>query len=572
MGLATVILVTAGTMATSHAEFKFGLLDVRMEVTGVTKESETSTERYTFTVEVTNPTTRTTYTDYLELVTYQGRHENECSGQYEERLEPGETAALTGCYTIPKGGEPVGIDILGTTDGDAEYLNFLAVLPFTTDFWTDCRSYLYDYEPDICLYSQSISDLVEDVQSEADVAGAPTTDVNSLTTTTTTTTVTGDAPDKPATIYIAADLAHYDWDVNRLTIEFVDEINPFIIDAPRVVVADGTCAISLTSEEYDWDNWDTQAATFTLTEENLKTLASMADPVVHVQEGAFSTFDGTMKLSAFDVPLDSTGKIQGTRIPCAITYGFSEAILGAYAYNYTETIQAVHDGFGAWSDLNPDLVFEYVDDDPLIVVEWSEYHPDHVGLACFDCLVNGASMEVILYSYDCNGARTHYTPNNIRNTVAHELGHIFGLEHHIDETHLMYGAGDVYTQDPFLTLGYAIPEQLPEGIIGEQAIRDGLADLDLMLDGMSTELDEAVAALDRYVDRHSTGETSDTIYFDTQSQADRYNRMIREYNNMYDEYSATVDEYNVLVDELNCMLGIPPEDREQTAAEQDGTT
>ena len=61
-------------------------------------------------------------------------------------------------------------------------------------------------------------------------------------------------------------------------------------------------------------------------------------------------------------------------------------------------------------------------------------------------------------------------PNGTRNTMAHELGHIPELEHHTNQTHLMYGSN--YAEDPFRTRGCIVPELLPDGFIGEQNTTD----------------------------------------------------------------------------------------------------
>ena len=141
-----------------------------------------------------------------------------------------------------------------------------------------------------------------------------------------------------------------------------------------------------------------------------------------------------------------------------------------HARNYTLTLWAIQACFDAWTELNPGLVFAEVEDDPLIWISWEEYHPGHIGRACVDCLSGGASMGTILYGYNCRSERIYYMPNNIRSTIAHEFCHVLGLEHHADPEHLVYGSD--YVVDPFPTLGYTVPEQLPEGFIGEQEMLD----------------------------------------------------------------------------------------------------
>ena len=96
--------------------------------------------------------------------------------------------------------------------------------------------------------------------------------------------------------------------------------------------------------------------------------------------------------------------------PRVITYGFNDPLLRAYARNYTRTLQAIQDGFGAWAELNPGLTFARMGDNPLIRINREEYDPGHAGRACLDCLSRGASVDVILYNCNCRSGRICQSP------------------------------------------------------------------------------------------------------------------------------------------------------------------
>lgn len=350
--------------------------------------------------------------------------------------------------------------------------------------------------------------------------------------------------------------AEYDWDGNALVLNFTGEINRFRVDMAEITIADEPCAVTLTHEEYGAASRDSLSFTIHLNEAHRSEISKMREPIVRVHPGAFTTLDGTM-LAPSDVPLNVTGNVPDATAPCVITYGFNDPLLRVHARNYTQTLQAIQDGFDAWSRLNPGLAFAEVEDGPLIWVSWKEYHSEHIGLACKDCLSRGAFMDIILYSYNCRSERVYYMPNNIRNTIAHEFGHILGLEHHTNQTHLMYGPD--YAVDPFLTLGYTIPEELPGGLIGERELLDRYWELNGILNKTEAALVELDADIERYADRHAVKRSGGAIYFETDGQVNRYNGMIKEYNTLVDTYNTNLDESNGLAEELNCMNEpVPP--------------
>lgn len=341
------------------------------------------------------------------------------------------------------------------------------------------------------------------------------------------------------------DGARYDPNDNVLTLNFTGRINPFTVDMTKITVADASCTLTFTWQEYDRPGQDRLSITINPNEAHRETLAKMNQPAVRVSEGAFIALEDGIALGPAAVWLEVAGTTRGDSAPCVITYGFNSLLLDVYATNSAETMQAIHGGFEVWTELNPEFEFARTDDpSPFIWINLDEYHHTHVGLACVDCLTNGAEIDITLYDYDCRNARVPYTPEYIRLVMAHEFGHIIGLGHHTNKTHLMYGFEDESALDPFPTLGYAIPDITYEWrLVGERELVEELR-------SVNATIREAEAAYDRFFDRYGD-RRSDGVYFETQNQVNKAKRLQKEYNNL-------IDEYNGVVGELNCMRDIPP--------------
>jgi len=101
---------------------------------------------------------------------------------------------------------------------------------------------------------------------------------------------------------------------------------------------------------------------------------------------------------------------------------------------------------------------------------------DYVGLFCANGCSDGNFSGVIDDEIGGGGPQilidtgTEYCPRgneysvlSMANTVAHEIGHLFGLEHHTDYNHLMYGhdggSYDVSSDGAFDNLGLNIPNR-----------------------------------------------------------------------------------------------------------------
>ena len=147
---------------------------------------------------------------------------------------------------------------------------------------------------------------------------------------------------------------------------------------------------------------------------------------------------------------------------------------------------------------------------PDITIRWIEYTGTHVGSACLDCLRSGAVINVVLEQPNCRDNPVAYGPGMIRNIIAHEFGHNLGLGHTNDELHLMFGTMPPPPPGLFDSLGYNVPEEVPEYLVGEKPLLD------------------------------------------------RYNRLYEEYSSSSStsHKNSLVDPINSLVRQLNCLRNV----------------
>ena len=336
----------------------------------------------------------------------------------------------------------------------------------------------------------------------------------------------------------------YSYTNNTLDIHFTNRVNIFALDMTQVSIFDddSACAFSLSWDSYDMANRDRTIITLTLTDAQRITLTAMSDPHVDLGAGSFAPALSEIPMYPHErrIHVSDTSPFNNTN--CAITYGYDILSLSLHSSltHRNATIQAIHDGFTAWSDLNPQLNFSYTNNtDPHITVEFVDYDPHIIGYACLDCIEN-PTLQVVLHSYNCRGSTIYYTPDTIRNTVAHELGHLLGLRHHTDGTHLMFGADRQL--HPYRTDGYIIPELLPEGFHGEAALIRTLETLPDILDELDAELTDLESRGDR---------EGDIIYFESQSTVNRYNNLLEEYRDTYNAYNSAYNRLECMYDPRN---------------------
>ncbi|MXY38141.1 MAG: matrixin family metalloprotease [Cenarchaeum sp. SB0664_bin_35] len=472
-------------------------LDVSATIIHVVHQHNSSTDEYAFIVEITNLGQDTMFADVSFLDTDAYFYDNECEKDYWVEFSPGETIILAGCYTVDEDELPVYISMSGYMDTDDVDVFRTATIPLIHD---GCGDF---FGTTNCLTVQNIYDIIDDPEYGGQ-SGSPSFTINN---------------------------AQYLWAEDILVLNFTKKINVFSINMSAISITDGRCALAFTSNEYDMSSPDRTSVIIRPNEMNRESLATMTDPQIQLHGGSFTESGTGNMMEPASLPLRMVGSASAGNHNCIITYGSNEFLMRVYTDNYDDTMQATRDGFAAWSDLNPQLEFVYVDHDPLVWIDWVEYTPEYVGVTCIWCLYTERSMEVVLYGYNCRGDRINLAPDYVRNIIAHEFGHMLGLEHHTDQEHLMYGPE--YQVDPYETHGYVVPTNLQEFFIGEAELSDKIQALENELDILNNRIDNLAA--------QATLE-GNVLLFDTQGQVDRYEQLIEEYNVVWYMYDDLWDE------------------------------
>ena len=125
-----------------------------------------------------------------------------------------------------------------------------------------------------------------------------------------------------------------------------------------------------------------------------------------------------------------------------------------------------------------------------------------------------------------------------RDTIAHETGHYLGLEHHMDERHLMYGI-DEFTQRNFNDLGYNIPSPNNMYLEWEATIEleREQEKLERELDELERELDE----LEQQLSKLPRVANNEYIYRQAIQLNIQYNNIVNQYNNIVDQYDCFLE-------------------------------
>ena len=459
--MAPALLMLAGLPALAQ-EGSHAALSVRAEVEGVSIEGGTDVDRWTFVVEVTNTDAEPLHVDIGYLYPEEGPGVyNDCADLWTV-LEPGQSGRITGCFLVDEGLNPAGIDIEGLPDDGGPIP--VHVLPFMRD---GCGGFA---DGASCQPAQDIARLIRDAGG-GNAAGPPSGGGPA-----------GGAPMQDARVPPGALIsrAWYDWDANELVLNLTGPVNPFAVRVDRLEIAGGGCSVSLSLEEYDAMTLDFATLIFELSEDTKRALADMEGPRIRLGEGAFTLLDdggGGTKSAAEEVALAVAGRpsVSGdsSSARCVITYGYEEPPEGRLAAAgidaaYAETVRmAVRDGFEAWTEINPELIFEEVDSDPDVAIRWMGFDGEQFGLSCFDCIDGGAYIEAALYDTDCSGDPVALGPETIRDTIAHEFGHNLGLDHHPEETRLVWRGSEGSAHGSLETPGYRIPELLAEPVSGD---------------------------------------------------------------------------------------------------------
>ena len=165
--------------------------------------------------------------------------------------------------------------------------------------------------------------------------------------------------------------------------------------------------------------------------------------------------------------------VEVKQYPNTITYTYQGLASGI---DKNIVLDATTQAFRNWEKANPELDFEYSKDTKSdIMIKWQIYsNPDHDGLATIT-LVNDkpilgkGTITASLGSTDCRGDYIQFDSGKTTNILMHEVGHIIGLGHHMDENHLMYDPGFT-SQTEFDDMGFEIPEIFDNYFVGQDKL------------------------------------------------------------------------------------------------------
>ena len=151
-----------------------------------------------------------------------------------------------------------------------------------------------------------------------------------------------------------------------------------------------------------------------------------------------------------------------------ITRAFPYYVYTVPSYYPAEKMEAaLSDALQAWTDVNPHLEFQRVYDTPFgqtFAITWQKnpiliQEPENL-------LISGQMMPLspdtdnVLIGIgitDCNGKWHAMDQTALTRTIAHEVGHVMGLGHHINKSHLMHGDARPEPDIDFDESGLTIP-------------------------------------------------------------------------------------------------------------------
>ena len=217
---------------------------------------------------------------------------------------------------------------------------------------------------------------------------------------------------------------------------------------------------------------------------------------------------------------------------------------------------ALDNAFTSWEEKNEKLVFEQTDTLSDIQIEWQTVASyTHAGLATYSEKYKGI-ITIGLGKFDCNNNYVQYDSNLLHQTIMHEIGHILGLGHHPEETHLMYGIEyiDLRSIDNF---EYTIPEYHDGFFEGYIKLENNYNILNSKLEDISEGIEELEKQESVMITEYET--ISLKLENDIQYLA-QVNLMEQELaqlnyqiNSIIDEHNNIVYDMNEIVDKMSCF-------------------
>jgi hypothetical protein len=188
-------------------------------------------------------------------------------------------------------------------------------------------------------------------------------------------------------------------------------------------------------------------------------------------------------LNAIDTENIATNDVHKWHHECLCGYWYSNTIKDEYTFTITELSdrrelptnyerevrEAIQAGLDLWGDAN-DITFTYTDSRLRVdIVIQQDIHraqyDDVYTIANGDlaCLLEDRQCTIQLFTdLNLDGHQTLLTPEEIEETIAHELGHNFGLPHNIEHDNIMASLQDEYIRTYYEARGIKVPGAIVE--------------------------------------------------------------------------------------------------------------
>ena len=232
----------------------------------------------------------------------------------------------------------------------------------------------------------------------------------------------------------------------------------------------------------------------------------------------------------------------------------------------------IHNAFVSWQENNQEFEFyevEDVSDSTMAILAVTnstglgEDFEETAGLYTADPFT--PTIHFVLEEYDCNGQAIRYSDAEIQDTIEHEIGHHLGLNHVIDESHLMFG-DDGVSLSVYDDRGYSIPDVIEPDMsfVGQKELSDEIdarnAEIDARnaeIEANNAEIDELDAEIDALEEEYDILDEEYAKYPDVIPDEEQYQQATKLYDELIalsDQIDGLIEAYNMLWEQNNVLV------------------
>ncbi|RNJ80615.1 MAG: hypothetical protein D9C04_00745 [Nitrosopumilus sp. B06] len=227
-----------------------------------------------------------------------------------------------------------------------------------------------------------------------------------------------------------------------------------------------------------------------------------------------------------------------------------------------------------WQAHNPGIKF-VESNDTNVIIKWQLEPTDKwAGLATCDYDYNGYATECVINitigGIHCDGSYVQTETSDLANLIMHEFGHVLGLGHTSNKSHLMYSEEN--PEDPFDSKGLIVPTQytgLQKKTDNLGAEIDALQDvldldqrmLELDQDVLDGEWDEFTKIRDKYwkgsIRDQALVDEIDALWKNLDAKTGASNLRVDEINERVNAINEMIEIYDEMVLDLNASTSDP---------------